>query len=65
MRRLGKVTYVMRQVVIVWKVSASHARRPERKLPMRVHIARKPEKREHTAKNRPMMMNGNMNREVK
>lgn len=50
---------------MTWKVSASHANRPEMKLPMRVHMASRPEKSERTAKNRPMMMKGNMKREVR
>lgn len=58
-------TYVMRQVVMIWKTNAIQARKEEIKLPIRVHIARKPVNSETTAKNKAMMKKGKVNREVK
>jgi hypothetical protein len=50
---------------MVWKVSARYAENAETQFPMRVHMARKPVKSEQVAKNKAMMWNGNMKREVK
>ena len=78
MRRCGKVvsgglgvedawilvgkTYVMRHVVRVWKKSATEQRALPRKLPMRLHRAKRPRKREQAPKKAPMRTKANMKR---
>lgn len=52
----------MRAAVRVWKKSATEHKALERKLPIRLQRARRPRRREQTAKNNPTRMNANMNR---
>lgn len=62
----GGPTHVIRQVVMVWKIRASQAKMAAVKAPiLRQMPPNRPTKNEQTAKNRPMMMNGNMNRDVR
>ena len=55
-------THVMRHVVMVWKNSATEQRALPRKLPMRLHRARRPRKREQAPKKAPMRTKANMKR---
>lgn len=58
-------TYVIKQVVIVWKIKASQEAMAEKIAPILVHNESNPMKKATTAKNKPMIMNGNINRDVK
>ena len=52
----------MREDVMAWKKSAMEHRALERKLPILLQRARRPRKREQTAKNNPIRINANMKR---
>ena len=52
----------MSAAVKVWKNKATEHSAPERKLPMRLHSAASPTKREQTAKKRLMKTKANMKR---
>lgn len=52
----------MRHVVMVWKNSATEQRALPKKLPMRLHRARRPRKREQAPKKAPMRTKANMKR---
>lgn len=51
--------------MITWKTQAIQPIKEARKAPIRVQRARRPRKKDSTAKNRPMRMNANMNRVIK
>lgn len=57
--------YVIRAAVRVWKKSATEHMALERKLPMRLHSAKRPKKRDRTAKKSPMRAKTNMNRVIR
>jgi len=61
---LRPLTYaaVMRAVVRVWKKSATEQRALPRKLPMRLHRASRPRRREQAPKKPPMKTKANMKR---
>lgn len=61
-RGKGK-TYVIRLAVRAWKISATEQSALERKLPMRLHRARRPRKSEHMAKKSPMSAKAKVKRE--
>lgn len=58
-------TYVIKEVTMIWNKRLRAARRAEIIPPTRMHMARKPVKKEMTPKNRAMISKGNMNRLVK
>ena len=60
--RYGGKAYVIKAAVRVWKNRATLQSALERKLPMRLQRARRPRKREQTAKKRPMRTKANMKR---
>lgn len=52
----------MSAAVISWKNRATEQRALDRKLPIRLHSARRPSKSEQTAKKRPIRTKANMKR---